>query len=103
MENKEKRFFAGYCESAGRGGDLYVVRKDNCWQLNAGVNACGHDPGFGVVYAVVDGSPESEQFEAFFQKTASVQNFIIRELGATQQTCDQVFEEIWNYIRQNAS
>lgn len=97
-----KVFFCGYSVLSGRSGDLYVKRKSDCWHINAGVNSLGHDPGFGVVYDVVDGSPESKFFEEFLNKTASVQQFIINELGATQQSCDKAFDEIWCYIRQKA-
>ena len=100
MADDKKIFFAGYSKPAGRSGNLYVKRNNGCWHINAGVDARGHDPGFGVVYDVADGTPESNEHDAFVKQTAGVQQFIIDELGATRQSCDRVFEEIWNYIRQ---
>lgn len=100
MGDNQKTFFTGYAKHAGRSGDLYVKRNNGGWHINAGVNAMGHDPGFGVVYDLMDGTPESKEYDAFVKQTAGVQKFIIDELGATRQSCDQVFKEIWNYIRQ---
>ena len=100
MDTNKKVFFSGYSQLARRSGDLYVKRNNGCWHINAGVYAMGHNPGFGVVYDVVDGTPESIKFDEFLKQTASVQQFIINELGATQHSCDKVFEAIWNYIQQ---
>ena len=100
MEANKRVFSTGYSQLAGRPGDLYVMRNSNCWHINAGVYSCGHNPGFGVVFDVVDGTPECDSCEEFFKQTASVQQFIINELGATQQSCNRVFEEIWDYIQQ---
>ena len=99
METKEKVFFTGYSKLAKRPGDLYVKRNNNCWHINAGVNSMGHDPGFGVTFDIVDGTPESKKFEEFFKKTTEIQKFLVNELGETQQSCNKVFEEIWNYIQ----
>lgn len=100
MEVIKRVFFTGYSQLAGRPGDLYVMRKNNCWHINAGVDSCGHNPGFGVDFDVVDGTPESVSFEEFFEQTARVQRFVINELGATQQSCNGIFEEIWGYMQQ---
>ena len=100
MVTEKKTFFKGYSKLARRSGDLYVKRNNGYWHINAGVDANGHDPGFGVVYDVVDGTPESNEYDKFINQTARVQQFIIDELGATRQVCDNLFEEIWNYIRQ---
>ncbi len=100
MGDNQKIFFTGYAKLAGRTGDLYVKRNNGGWHINAGVDAMGHDPGFGVVYDLMDGTPESNEYAEFLKQTARVQQFIIDELGATRQLCDNVFEEIWNYIRQ---
>lgn len=100
MNSNKKVFFSGYSELAGRSGDLYVKRNNGCWHINAGVDASGHDTGFGVVFDVVDNTPESNIYDEFFRQTARVQQFIINELGATQQSCNNIFKEIWNYIQQ---
>lgn len=99
-ENDKKYFYEGYSKSAGRGGDLYVLRKDNCWQLNAGVNSWGHDPGFGVTYDVSCDSEEFNSFEQFLKKTDTVQQFIKNELGAENDICNETFIKIWDYIHQ---
>jgi len=100
MADDKKTFFEGYSKLAGRSGDLYVKRNNGCWHINAGVDAMGHAPGVGVVYDLMDGTPEANEYDEFIKQTARVQQFIIDELGATRQSCDNVFEEIWNYIRQ---
>ena len=96
------KFFCGYCEMAGRAGDLHVTRNNGEWFINAGVNALGHDPGFGVYHHIADGAAESKNFDAFLKETAHVQKFIMNELGATQTTCDKIFVQIWDYIQQDA-
>ena len=101
MGDNQKNFFTGYAKLAGRSGDLYVKRNDGCWHINAGVDAMGHNPGFGVFYDVMDGTPESNEYDAFVKHTANVQQFIMEELGATRQYCDSIFKNIWNYIQQN--
>lgn len=96
-----KVFYCGYCALAKRPGDLYVKRTNNCWEINAGVNSMGFSPGFGVVTDIADDSPAYENFEEFIKKTASEQQFIIKELGATQQEAKKIFVEIWDYIHQS--
>ena len=99
-EKDKKYFYEGHSQTDGRVGDLYVLRKDNCWHINAGVYCCGHNPGYGVWYDVRCDSKEFYDFEQFLQKTERVQQFIKSELGADSNTCDEIFGEIWNYIHQ---
>lgn len=99
----KKYFFTGYNKLAKRAGDLYVCRENDRWQINAGVDSCGHDPGFGVVSYIVDGSAESLDHAAFCKETASCQSFIVDELEATPEECKEVFEKIWEYIHNSRS
>lgn len=93
-------FFCGHSQSAGRQGDLYVLRKRNCWHINAGVDSYGHNPGFGVCCDVMDGSEEMVDYEQFLQKACGIQEFMIAEFRADAETCRKVFLEIWQYIHQ---
>ena len=96
-----KVFYCGYCARAERPGNLYVQRTNNSWQINAGINSMGFSPGFGVASNIADDSPAYESFEEFIKETASEQQFVITELGATQQEVDKIFVEIWYYIHQS--
>ena len=100
MDTNKRMFFTGYSELAKRPGDLYVKRNNDRWHINAGVCSTGHDPGFGIVFDIVDGTHESKEIEEFFKKTAKIQKFLVEELGATWQSSHKVFEEIWDYIQQ---
>ncbi len=99
-ENGRKYFYRGFSRSAGRGGDLYVLRKNDGWHLNAGVSCWGHDPGFGVYYNVSRNSEEFNDYEQFLKKTDELQRFIKSELGAEDDVCSETFREIWDYIHQ---
>ena len=97
-ENDKKYLYEGYFQAAGRRGNLYVLKKGNCWHLNAGVNSWGHDPGFGVFYDVSCDSEEFNAFEQFLEKTDRIQQFIKSELGAEDDVCNEIFKKIWDYI-----
>ncbi len=43
QEDQKQYFYRGYSKTAGRLGDLYVLRQENRWHINAGVNASGHE------------------------------------------------------------
>lgn len=100
-EDQKQYFYRGYSKTAGRQGDLYILRKRNCWHINAGVNSCGHDPGFGVWCDVMDDSEEMGDFTLFLQKTAEIQEFMKVEFPMDAETCRKVFLEIWQYIQCN--
>ena len=53
-EDQKRYFYRGYSETAGRHGDLYVLRQENRWHINAGVDSYGHNPGFGVWCDITD-------------------------------------------------
>lgn len=99
-ENQKQIFYRGYSATAGRQGDLYVLRKRNCWHINAGVSDSGHDPGFGAWCDIMDDSEEMADFEQFLQKVGGIQNFMITEFRADAETFSKVFLEIWQYIHQ---
>lgn len=101
MDTNKKVFYSRYSAYAKRIGDLYIKRCDGYWNINAGVDPFGHDPGYGVAYDVADGTPESNQYDEFYKKTAEVQRFIIHEFGVTRESCDEIFKEIWNYIQKD--
>lgn len=97
-EDQKQYFYRGYSQTAGRQGDLYVLRQENRWHINAGVDSCGHDPGFGACCDVMDGSDEMADFELFLQKVTAVQKFMTAEFHADAEACRQLFLEIWQYI-----
>lgn len=97
-EDQKQIFYRGYSQTAGRQGDLYVLRKRNCWHINAGICSSGHNPGFGVCRDVTDDSGEMADFERFLQKAVGIQEFMIAEFHADAETCRKVFLEIWQYI-----
>ena len=104
MIHKEKQkqiFYRGYSETAGRYGDLYVLRNGNRWHINAGVCSSGHNPGFGVWCDVMDDAEEMGDFELLVQKTVDIQEFMKVEFCVDAETCRKVFLEIWKYIQQN--
>lgn len=102
-EDQKQYFYRGHSETAGRQGHLYVLRKRNCWHINAGVYASGHNPGFGVWCDVMDDSEEMADFALFLQKAKDIQEFMMLEFHADTETCRKVFLEIWQYIRQTDS
>lgn len=96
-------FFCGHSQSAGRQGDLYVLRKRNYWHINAGVDSYGHDPGFGVCCDVMDDSEEMADFELLLQKTVAIREFMMAEFHVDAETHRKIFLEIWQYIHQTDS
>lgn len=101
-EDQKQYFYRGHSQTAGRQGDLYVLRKRNCWHINAGVCSSGHNPGFGVWCDVMDDSEEMADFKLFLQRTVDIREFMKAEFCADADTCRKVFLEIWQYIQQNA-
>lgn len=99
-ENQKRYFYRGFSKTAGRQGDLYILRKKNCWHINAGVSASGHNPGFGVCCDIMDNSGEMADFALFLQKVTDTQKFMTEEFRADTETCRKVFLEIWQYIHQ---
>ena len=99
-EEQKQYFYRGFSETARRQGDLYVLRKDNCWHINAGIDSYGHNPGFGVCCDVMDDTEEMADFELFLQKATDIQKFMTAEFHADAEICRKVFLEIWQYIHQ---
>ena len=99
-EDQKRYFYRGFSKTAGRQGDLYVLRKENLWHINAGVYASGHTPGFGVWCDIVDDAEETAEFGPFLQKTAEIREFMTEEFRADAEICRKVFLEIWQYIYQ---
>ncbi len=99
-ENQKQYFYRGYSQTAGRQGDLYVLRQEKRWHINAGVCASGHNPGFGAWCDVLDDSGEMADFALFLQKVTDIQKFMTTEFHADAETCLRVFLEIWQYIHQ---
>ncbi len=99
-ENQKRYFYRGFSKTAGRQGDLYILRKKNCWHINAGVDSCGHDPGVGVWCDIMDDAEEMADFELFLQKVTDIREFMIIEFHTDAETCRKVFLEIWQYIHQ---
>lgn len=99
-EEQKHTFYRGHSETAGRQGDLYVLRKCNRWHINAGVDSCGHDPGFGVWCDIMDDAEEMSDFELFLQKATDIQKFMTAEFHADAEIFRKVFLEIWQYIHQ---
>ena len=102
-EDQKHIFYRRYSETAGRQGNLYILRKRNCWHINAGVCSSGHNPGFGVCCDVLDASGEMADFELFLQKVTDIQEFMMLEFHVDTETCRKVFLEIWQYIHQTGS
>ena len=99
-EDQKRYFYRGYSKTAGRHGDLYVLRQENRWHINVGVYASGHAPGFGVWCDIMDDAEEMADFELFLQKATDIQKFMTAEFHADAEICRKIFLEIWQYIHQ---